>query len=82
MSRDELPKTAGEALARGYCITSRAHRHATRIDRPDWKQVTRLAGKPDADWYRRCESKDTIIVRQSWLKVLPNSIHGPKEYLP
>lgn len=70
-----------EALSRGYCITSRAHRLATRIDRNDWKEVTKLS-RPDADWYRRCESKDTIIVPVSWLKLLPNSLNGPKEFLP
>lgn len=27
-----------ELKARGYAITSRRHRHASRIDRPDWKE--------------------------------------------
>ena len=86
--------TPEQAKAAGYCITSRKHREATRIDRADWKE--HMASKqPDgiawvdsmisircaADHYRRCYSKDTIVVPAAWIKKLPNSGDGPHEFL-
>lgn len=63
---------AGAVLVRsGYRSTSNKFRHASRIDRPDWKEVM-AAGHPGgmgwvaglgvgaADQYRRCYTKDTL----------------------
>lgn len=60
---------------RGYCITSRSARYASRIDREDWKTVC-----SDADYYRRCFSKDVIIVPVNAIKKLKNSHHGYAEF--
>lgn len=86
--------TLNQAKAAGYCITSRAHREATRIDREYWKEHMASKQQGDTTWvesmirsrcaadhYRRCYSKDTIVVPAAWIKKLPNSIDGPQEFL-
>jgi hypothetical protein len=75
----DMPKTVGDAMKRGYCITSRAHRIASRIDRRDWRDHSLVK---DANWYRRCVSKDHITIPHGWLKSMPNSDAGPKDYVP
>ena len=85
--------TAKSAKASGYCITSRrSPTLATRIDRKDWREHmgaqhargmewVKALGNQAADQYRRCFSKDTIVVPGSWIKLLPNSASGPSEFL-
>lgn len=79
------PITAKDAAALGYRITSRKHRMASRIDRPDWQEAmaaTHPSGKQwvdglglrlAADYYRRVISRDTIVVPASWIGEVPNS---------
>lgn len=78
----------------GYCIVSRRKpTHAARIDRKDWKEYMAsrhpggmewviILGKDAADVYRRCYSKDVIVVPSSWIKELPNSGNGPTVFMP
>lgn len=72
--------TLEEARKRGYCVTSRNSLLAARIDREDWldhmNSTRRLKFKRNADaasWYRRCVSKDSIVIPRAWLKQLQNS---------
>ena len=66
----------------GYRITSRKHRMATRIDREDWKEHCEEEGFPvDADWYRRCVSKDTIIVARDQIKEIGTSCNDTTGYV-
>lgn len=87
--------TLDAAMSAGYRIVSRASRGAARIDRPDWKDVMAasngggigwvnalLRSKSAGDQYRRCYSKDWIIVPASWIGRMPNSGIGPNEYMP
>lgn len=67
--------TIEEAKRWGYCITSRSGRQASRIDREDWKSINE-----DADYYRRCISKDSVIVPAAFIGKLKNSHDGYKEY--
>jgi hypothetical protein len=89
-----------EAITAGYVITSRAGRHATRIDRRDWREhmakehapwdpegqgmdwvkCLDQGGHGAADHYRRCYSRDSIIVPQEWVGKMKNSGQGPREY--
>lgn len=64
-----------QAKGMGYCITSRSGRIASRLDRKDWEDIG-----CSADLYRRCYSKDNIIVPASWLKKLKNSSFGYNKY--
>lgn len=73
--------TLEEAKRWGYCITSRSGRHASRIDREDWREQLTNSGLPaSADYYRRCISKDTVIVPASFVGKLKNSGDGYKEF--
>jgi hypothetical protein len=86
--------TLEQAKAAGYCITSRAYRTASRLDRADWKQklasthvdgmawVECLGDQSAADHYRRCLTRDQITVPSSWIKELGNSGSGPDRFLP
>ena len=88
-----MKMTVEQARASGYCITSRKHRMASRLDTPEWRQrlaashpggdgwVERLGPRNAADFYRRCISKDQITVQPSWIAKLGNSNEGPTEYL-
>jgi hypothetical protein len=93
-----MTKTVQEAVIEGYAITSRAYKHASRIDREDWRQymakkhapwdpegegrawVECLGDRSAADHYRRCYSKDQIVVPDDWVKILRNSGEGPQEF--
>jgi hypothetical protein len=89
------PRGCAAAMRDGYCIVSRRHRIAARIDRPDWREAlaklygdyeagakwVRTLGDTDAaDHYRRVMSKDQIIVPPAWIKILPNSGQGPADF--
>lgn len=72
--------TLDQALALGYCVISRRHRLATRLDRPDWLEHMNAQSNckfrrniGGASQYRRVYSHDRIDIPPSWLKVLPNS---------
>lgn len=69
-----------QALALGYCIISRHHREASRLDRADWLEYMNTLNSGNfrrnasgASQYRRCHSHDRIKIPQQWLKLLPNS---------
>ena len=75
-----------EILFYGYKIVSRKFRHAARIDSPDWIEqtcrhfeITLLQFSNDNrnicynDHYRRCFSRDTIIVPSEWIMIIGNS---------
>lgn len=96
MKHPGLPTCCGltlqQALACGYCITSRRHRIATRLNRSDWREVMAKShvngmawvmalGTQAADHYRRCHSRHNLTVPASWLPMMPNSIDGPTEFL-
>lgn len=86
--------TLEQAKAAGYCITSRASRTASRLDRADWKVklasthvdghawVECLGDASAADYYRRCVSRDQITVPHHWIKELGNSGSGPTRFQP
>ena len=74
--------TLEELKRKGYCITSRSGRIASRLDRPDWEENMPSGMKPNANFYRRCVSKDHIIVPASYLSKLKNSIFGYVKYRP
>ena len=64
-----------ELKRKGYCITSLKYRIASRIDREDWQDIC-----ADPDQYRRCHSKDNIIVSACMLKKLKGSQLGYKKF--
>lgn len=81
----------------GYARVSNAHRHVSRIDRKDWKEHmasthpggmdegmawVKALGRHASDHYRRCHSKDQLIVGVSSYKKFPASGGGPDEYRP
>ena len=85
--------SAKDAKKAGYCIISRkSPTWAARIDREDWREhmasqhsngmkwVLAL-GDMAADHYRRCFSKDVIVVHSGFIKLLPNSGNGPTEFV-
>lgn len=91
--------TLQQAIAAGYCITSRRSRLATRLDRRDWREYMAKQHAPwdpdgdgmdwvncldngsgAADHYRRCHSKDDIVVPVEWISKMKNSGQGPREY--
>ncbi len=73
-----------EALVRaGYRRTSNAHALAARVDREDWAEFCERKGYPvDADWYRRCLSKDKIELQLDDIRHIPPSSHDPVGYRP
>jgi hypothetical protein len=83
-----------KARKAGYCIVSRKKPTlAARIDRKDWKEYmaskhpggmdwVKFLAKDAADYYRRCYSKDIVVVPASWTKKLPNSNDGSTEFMP
>jgi hypothetical protein len=87
-----LTMTAKQAAARGYAIVSRASCWAARIDRPDWRDAlaadhpdgpkwVKALGASAGDQYRRCKSRDVIVVPQGWVRLLPNSGSGMNEFV-
>lgn len=79
-TKPKPPATSAEAKAVGYRIISRAFCMASRIDRPDWREVQR--GNDSSDLYRRAYSKDVITVPASWIKKLGPSHEGPNVFIP
>ena len=66
----------------GYRLVSRKYRIASRVDREDWQEFCKESRFPvDADWYRRCVSKDTITISSCSVKELPNSTHDTIGYI-
>lgn len=65
--------TLAEAIEAGYAVTSRRYRHASRLDREDWREVVNehlhrsTLDADAADWYRRILSKDVVIVPKDWI---------------
>ena len=87
-----LTMTAKRAAAKGYAIVSRASCWAARIDRPDWREHmaashasgmkwVKALGASAGDQYRRCQSRDVIVVPQGWVRLLPNSGSGMNEFV-
>ena len=67
--------------SQGYRVTSRAYRRAARIDREDWEKHCEVKGYPvNADWYRRCVTKDVIELTVQEAKELENSCHSDAGY--
>jgi len=83
----EIP-TAMHLTILGYRVVSRRHLTAARVDRPDWREYARKkwpyspAVWDDADFYRRCISKDWVQFPSEWLKEMINSSRSPVEYVP
>lgn len=85
------PEAVQDAIKQGYRIVSRKHLIAARIDRPDWLDVikdniNRIATEKSKivcweDFYRRVFSKDTIIIPEGWLNLIPNSGHDNTGYI-
>lgn len=74
--------TAKELKRSGYRVTSRKSGIASRVDRPDWEQFCKDNGHPvDADWYRRCLSKDNIYVGSAVARKLGTSCHDKTGYV-
>ena len=74
--------TAKQVKALGYRIISSKYRMAARVDREDWREFCEKNGHPvDADWYRRCLSKDKITLSAIIAKQLPNSGHDTTGYV-
>lgn len=72
-----------ELIAQGYCRTSRKFGLISRIDREDWKEFSATKRYPiDADWYRRCVSKDTIEIGQRDGLKFPASHESKIEFSP
>ena len=66
----------------GYRIISRKFRIAARIDREDWEEYSKRSDYPvEADWYRRCVSRDQITVPESYVKVIGSSCHDDCGYV-
>jgi len=68
--------SAKQLKKRGYRVVSIKHRLVSRIDRADWEDFN-----PDEDYYRRCLSKDSIVVPASYLTKIPNSQHSKVGYI-
>lgn len=74
--------TAKQLKKSGYRIVSRKYGIAARVDRQDWEQFCKDNGHPvNADWYRRCLSKDTITVGSGIARSLPTSCHDNTGYV-
>ena len=67
----------------GYRIVSRSGRQAARIDREDWEDFMLIEnGFINADFYRRCHSKDVIIISHKVLRTMKNSQHSTVGFKP
>lgn len=61
-------------VQKGYKRVSRKFGMLARLDRSDWKEECKRKGYPvNADWYRRCVSKDVITVSQKEALLFPPS---------
>lgn len=93
-------RTIADFKEAGYYVVSRRHRMLSRIDRADWREVMARHHAPwdvngegmrwaclkgMGDYYRRCLSKDTIVIAphqwDSVLKAIPNSGQGSDTYV-
>ena len=75
MNQDESLTTALRLIDQGYAVTSRRYCHVSRIDREDWRERCERKHAPvDADFYRRCVSKDKLTVSEEVRRLMPNSI--------
>lgn len=80
---EKWPWSIAALIRYGYRRTSRAHGIVSRIDRKDWKEISRKRGCPvDADWYRRCISPDNLTIPLSIIRYIPTSGHDPVGYVP
>ena len=80
----ELSNTAKakKLMAMGYRVTSSKFNLVSRVDRKDWKEFSKLNSNPvDADWYRRCISKDTLDAGRQLTSKMDNSNHDPIGYV-
>lgn len=78
INKEDIPKL----IAQGYCRTSRRFGLVSRIDRKDWKEFCHKNKYPiDADWYRRCLSKDTLEVGVQYGLMFPASHDSEIEYV-
>jgi hypothetical protein len=79
--------TAKQAISKGYAIISKRYRLVARIDRSDWREYmaanhpngikwVEALGNAAGDHYRRCYSKDVIVIPQNWMKMFRNSGEG------
>ena len=68
--------TAAQLKKYGYRVVSLKHRIVSRIDVENWQEFHK-----SSDFYRRCISKDTIIVPASYLPKIPNSGHSEVGYV-
>ena len=57
-----------------------AQQHAPWDPKGDGMAWVECLGTHAADHYRRCYSKDEIVVPEEWCKALGNSITGPQEF--
>lgn len=74
MNQDEPLIIALRLIDQGYAVTSRRFCMVSRIDRSDWREWCKRKEIPlDADFYRRCVSKDTIRVSEAVRQLMPNS---------
>lgn len=93
-------RTVEDMKAAGYYVVSRRHRMLSRIDRADWREVMARHHAPwdvngegmrwaclkgMGDYYRRCLSKDTIVIAPDrWdyvLRHIQNSGQGADTYV-
>jgi hypothetical protein len=69
-------KTPEELYDQGYRVISRKFGIVSRVDREDWISWLEKKRLPvDADWYRRCISKDRLEVPLNYIGLIPNSGH-------
>lgn len=82
----------------GYRRTSRKFGHVSRVDREDWKEYmaekhspwskeeglrwVECLGTGAADHYRRCYSKDTLVLTQTKALGIPCSDHDETGFIP
>lgn len=72
MKKEEIEKL----ISKGYRRTSNKFGIISRVDRPDWIEYCKQNRFPvDADWYRRCLSKDKFEVGQYVGRMFPTSNH-------
>ena len=75
MNQDESLTIALRLIDQGYAVTSRRYCTVSRIDREDWREWCERKHAPvDADFYRRCVSKDKLTVSEEVRRLMPNSI--------
>lgn len=82
MKHDLTKQQIKKMIAEGYRRTSNRFGLVSRIDREDWKQYCIDNKYPvDADWYRRCLSKDTVEVGRTRGREFPPSSNDDTGYI-